>query len=153
MLIRAEQLSDNTRLLIPLGDTMLRKALAEFVFLVCLTVLFTGVSPGSPAIGDRNIARSQLVVACRVMETFADVRLGVTAVLFHQQNKDEGPRLGELLSNHSGETMEIESAGGHRHLVTVFRVRSCFGRGVFLLPIEFKLQARDEFVLRFTQNP
>jgi hypothetical protein len=83
------------------------------------------------------------------MESFEDGRLGVSAIIFHQRDKADGPRLGALLLDHSSEMMEIETADGRRHPVTVFRVKSCFGRGLFLVPSETKLKENDEFILRF----
>ena len=87
-------------------------------------------------------------VACRVMESFPDQRLGVSAVLFHQRDKPDGPVLGEFLLAHSGQVAEIETADGRSHQVTVFRVKSCFGRGLLLLPNAVKLAPKDEFVLK-----
>ena len=46
-------------------------------------------------------------VACRVMEVINAERLGVRAVIFHQRDKADGPRLGELLQAHSGEEVEF----------------------------------------------
>ena len=92
-------------------------------------------------------------VACRVVESFDDQRLGVNAIVFHQRDKNDGPHLGELLLHHSGEVMEIETADGRSHGVTVFRVKACFGRGLILLPTAMKLRDREEFVLRRFDSP
>jgi hypothetical protein len=92
-------------------------------------------------------------VNCRVMEVFVAERLGATAVIFHQRDKADGPRLGELLLAHSGEEVEFETRGGGRHRATVGRIKSCFGRGLLLFQAsEAKLAANDEFVLRFAQR-
>jgi hypothetical protein len=83
------------------------------------------------------------------MEAFEEGRLGVRAIVFHQRDKADGPRLGSLLLTHSGEEMELETAGGRRYRATVFRVKSCFGRGLVLLPTsKLKLGEQDEFTLR-----
>jgi hypothetical protein len=88
-------------------------------------------------------------VVCSVMEAFEEGRLGVRAIVFHQRDKADGPRLGSLLLAHSGEEMELETTGGRRYRATVFRVKSCFGRGLVLLPAgKLRLGEGDEFTLR-----
>ena len=83
------------------------------------------------------------------MEAFEEGRLGVRAIVFHQRDKADGPRLGSLLLAHSGEEMELETTGGRRYRATVFRVKSCFGRGLVLVPTsKLKLGEHDEFTLR-----
>ncbi len=80
-------------------------------------------------------------------------RVGATAVIFHQRDKAEGPRLGELLLAHSGEEVEIETRDARRHRATVARLKSCFGRGLLLFATgEAKLREKDEFVLRFKEK-
>ena len=91
-------------------------------------------------------------VLCRVMESFEDAHLGVTAIIFHQRDKTDGPRLGEILQNHSGETMVIVLSDGHSRRATVFRMKSCFGRGLLLLPATVKLVAGAEFTLGFSET-
>jgi hypothetical protein len=92
-------------------------------------------------------------IQCRAMEVFQAERLGVTAVIFHQRDKAEGPRLGELLLAHSGEEVEFETPDGRWHRATLARVKSCFGRGLLLYAAsEAKLTAGDDFVLRFSQK-
>ena len=88
-------------------------------------------------------------IICSVMEAFEEGRLGVRAIVFHQRDKADGPRLGSLLLTHSGEEMELETTGGRRYRATVFRVKSCFGRGLVLVPTsKLKLSQDDEFTLR-----
>jgi len=88
-------------------------------------------------------------IICSVMEAFEEGRLGVRAIVFHQRDKADGPRLGSLLLTHSGEEMELETTGGRRYRATVFRVKSCFGRGLVLVPTsKLKLGEHDEFTLR-----
>ena len=95
-----------------------------------------------------QVVNSRGEIACRVMESFKDDRLGVTVIVFHQRDKADGPRLGAMLLSHSGQAMEIVLAGGRSHRVTVFRVKSCFGRGLLLLPAPAKLDEGGEFVLK-----
>jgi len=88
-------------------------------------------------------------IICSVMEAFEEGRLGVRAIVFHHRDKADGPRLGSLLLTHSGEEMELETTGGRRYRATVFRVKSCFGRGLVLVPTsKLKLGEHDEFTLR-----
>jgi hypothetical protein len=90
-------------------------------------------------------------VTCRAMEVFVAQPIGATAVIFHQRDKTDGPRLGALLSAHSGEEVEFETSDGQRHHATAGRVKSCFGRGLLLFATkEAKLAAKDDFVLHFS---
>jgi hypothetical protein len=92
-------------------------------------------------------------VECRVMEVFVADRLGATAVIFHQRDKADGPRLGELLLAHSGAEVEFQTRDGRWHRATVGRMKSCFGRGLLLFAAgEANLAENDEFVMRFGQN-
>jgi hypothetical protein len=87
------------------------------------------------------------------MEVFTAEQQGVAAVIFHQSDKAEGPRLGELLKSYSGREMGFTTADGKSHRGKVFRVRSCFGRGLMLLPSsEARLKEKDEFVLNSPQT-
>ncbi len=83
------------------------------------------------------------------MESFEEQKLGMRAIVFHQRDKADGPRLGDLLLKHSGEEMELEASGGSRYRATVFRVKSCFGRGLAIIPTDrLKLGENDQFTLR-----
>lgn len=90
-------------------------------------------------------------VECRVMEVFVAEHIGAAAI-FHQRDKVDGPRLGELLLTHSGQEVEFETRDSRRHRATIFRVKSCFGRGLLLFaPGEAKLAEKDDFVLRLPE--
>jgi len=87
------------------------------------------------------------------MEVFGADRASVHAIIFHRRDKADGPRLGESLLKHSGEEIEFETTDGERHRAAVFRVKSCFGRGLLLLAAgNGKLSEKDEFVLRFREK-
>jgi len=93
-------------------------------------------------------------VICTVIEAFEEGKLGVRAIIFHQRDKADGPRLGSLLMAHSGQAMILETAAGQRYRATVFRVRSCFGRGLALVPTsKLKLGTHDVFTLRPAREP
>jgi len=92
-------------------------------------------------------------INCRAMEVFVAERLGATAVIFHQRDKADGPRLGELLLTHSREEVEFETRNGQRHRATVARMKSCFGRGLLICAAgEAKLAEKDDFVLHFPEK-
>ena len=92
-------------------------------------------------------------IICSVMEAFEEGKLGVRAIVFHQHNKADGPRLGALLLAHSGEEMELQTMAGQHYRATVFRIKSAFGRGLVLVPTSrLKLSAHDEFTLRLPGN-
>ncbi len=109
-------------------------------------------SRGAQAQGAGTKAENE-TIPCRVVEAFEAGKLGVRTILFHQRDKADGPRLGALLLAHSGEEMEFETRDGQRHRAVVFRVKSCFGRGLLLVPMsEVKLGERDEFTLRLPEK-
>ncbi len=92
-------------------------------------------------------------IACRVMEVFEAEPPGATVVIFHQRDKADGPRLGELLLAHTGQEAEFAIDAAKARRAKVFRVRSCFGRGLLVFASgEATLAAGDDFVLRFLQG-
>ncbi len=118
---------------------MVKKVLS----LVGLFLLLVPAVLAQKEAGDRTIE-------CQAMEVFVAERFGTTAIIFHQRDKVDGPRLGELLRAHSGAEVEFETRDGRWHRASIFRVKSCFGRGLLLFAAgEAKLAAKDEFVLRF----
>ena len=108
----------------------------------------SGTAHGAQVQGAGTKAENSPVI-CSVMEAFEEGKLGVRAIVFHQRDKADGPRLGSLLLAHSGKEMELETTGGRRYRATVFRVKSAFGRGLVLVPTsKLKLGEHDEFTLR-----
>jgi hypothetical protein len=79
-----------------------------------------------------NSPEAQNTIACSVLEVHTNVDLGVTAVIFHQEEKGEGPRLATLLTQHSGTSIEFQTQDGDWHKAEVARLKSCFGRGLLL---------------------
>ena len=127
---------------------MLKRPFATIALATVLVIPISDPSPGAPVQASATKAWSG-PIACSVMEAFEEGRLGVCAIIFHQRDKVDGPRLGALLLTHSGEAMELETVGGGRYRATVFRVKSCFGRGLVLVPkAKLKLGEQDEFTLR-----
>jgi hypothetical protein len=77
----------------------------------------------------------------------------VTVVVFHQQDEKERIRLGSLLRQHSGASVEFQAADGAWHTASVLRLKSCFGRGLLLFSAETtQLREKEEFLLRFSSN-
>jgi hypothetical protein len=114
---------------------------------ICVFANAIGQSKAPP-----NTAANAPII-CSVMEAFEEPKLGVRAIVFHQRDKPDGPRLGELLLSHTGQEMELKFAGNAPYRATVFRVKSAFGRGLALLPAsKINLRAGDEFTLRWVGN-
>jgi hypothetical protein len=112
-------------------------------------LVFIGLILFGPSVLAQTAARKE-TIHCRAMEVFVAGRVGATAVIFHQRDKADGPRLGELLLAHSGEEVEFQTPDGRWHRATVVRMKSCFGRGLLLFAAgEAKIAERDEIVLRF----
>lgn len=108
-----------------------------------MVVALAGAEPAfpPPAAGE--------TVACRVLEAHTDDRNGMTIVIFHQKNKSDGPRLGEMLRALDGKSVRFEKADAKPHAATLFRLKTCFGRGLLLFPASTaRLEAGDEFELK-----
>ncbi|MGE5326807.1 MAG: hypothetical protein ACM3NO_07190 [Deltaproteobacteria bacterium] len=114
-----------------------------------LFALFVFVLAAIPVTGARATKDGERI-SCRAMEVFVSEPLGVTAVIFHQSDKADGPRLGELLLAHTGEQVEFETPDGKQHAATVERVKSCFGRGLLLFAAkEANLTPNQDFAVHF----
>jgi hypothetical protein len=103
----------------------------------------TGAQPAftAPAAGE--------TVACRVLEVHTSDHDGMTILIFHQRDKAGGPRLGEMMRVLDGKSVRFEKADAKPHSATLFRLRSCFGRGLLLFPSSSaRLEAGDEFELQ-----
>jgi len=87
-------------------------------------------------------------IACRALETRTDDELKVTVVVFHQRDEGQRSQLAELLRGHSGQMVEVQTADGAWHRARMVRLKSCFGRGLLLLPAPAPFPERTEFVLR-----
>jgi len=119
----------------------LRFAVLSLAALFC-AALFAGTSR------DANDALGP--IACRVMEAHASASPAVIAVVFHQQSSEDQERLAVLLQQHSGETVGIQLAGGPWIPAPAFRLKSCFGRGLLLLPAgAATIQDGSSFLIRF----
>jgi hypothetical protein len=85
-----------------------------------------------------------------VLEAHTSEPEGVALVIFHQGEKSEGVRLGELLRAHDGARVEFETSDGRAHPATLFRLSTCFGRGLLVFPAgSAQLAKREQFWLKF----
>ena len=87
-------------------------------------------------------------IACRVLEAHTDDELKVTVVVFHQRDEAQRSRLATLLREHSGEMVEVQAGDGAWRRARLVRLKSCFGRGLLLVPAPAPFSERAEFVLR-----
>jgi hypothetical protein len=74
-------------------------------------------------------------VACRVIESKRSSTLGVELVVFHHAEAASREQLSAFLENHDGSSVEFQTAGGDWQPATVFRLKSCFGRGLLVFPV------------------
>ncbi len=91
-------------------------------------------------------------VACRALEAHTDDELKVTVVVFHQRDEAQRSRLAALLREHSGAMVEVQSGDGAWRRARLQRLKSCFGRGLLMLPAPAPFSDRAEFVLRVPAN-
>ena len=91
-------------------------------------------------------------VICRVLEAKTVERMNVAVVVFHQAQKSDGERLGQLLRQHDGASVEFETSDARPHAATVLRLGTCFGRGLLVFPAaDARLAKPDQFWLRFPE--
>ena len=92
---------------------------------------------------------ARAAIACRALEVKTAEKMGVTLVLFHQASKTDGSRLGELLRANDGASVEFETSDGRSHPATLFRMGTCFGRGLLVFPAgSARLSPHEQFWLR-----
>ncbi len=99
--------------------------------LIALAAAFPGVLAQKQAQPSEG---AKAAIACRALEVKTAEKLGVTLVLFHQASRTDGPRLGELLRANDGASVWFETSDGRPHPATVFRMGTCFGRGLLVFP-------------------
>jgi hypothetical protein len=126
---------------------------ARLAVVVCAFALISpSFAAGRPA-SLNNSDSSSAVIECRVLEAHASAAPAALVVIFHQKEKQDQPRLAALIKENSGSDAEIQIRGTVWTKVTVFRLRTSFGRGMFLLPNgSGKLQDGDTFRIRFLEH-
>lgn len=121
------------------------------LFLPVLVAAIALCAPPPATVGQAN-ADGTGTITCRVLEAHAGAHPAVVAVVFHQAQKADQPRLAALLLQHSGEEAEVQIGGETQAGVSVFRLKSCFGRGLLLLPANAPLlKDGATFIIRFSQ--
>ena len=89
-----------------------------------------------------------LTITCRALETYADTELKASVIVFHQADEAQRSELAMLLRSHSGEMVEIQAGDGRWLRARMVRLKTCFGRGLLLLPAPAPISERAQFVLR-----
>jgi hypothetical protein len=93
------------------------------------------------------------LVECRVLEAHQTSERGVTIVIFHQEAREEHQRLADLLKRYSGGNVEWQRSDGQWAPATVIRLKSCFGRGLLVIPAAAGAPEDGEgFVLKFPET-
>jgi hypothetical protein len=90
------------------------------------------------------------VVACRILEIHANKEPGVVLVIFHQRDKKDQPRFAALLKQSTGGAIQIRPTGAQWQSAQVVRLKSCFGRGLLILPAgTTALKERADLLVKF----
>jgi len=125
----------------------------RIAFAACVSAILIFAPPRSIAIAQANSAASSNNVACSVLEVHSLAQPGVTIVVFHQRDKTDQERLGDLLRRRSDSSVEFQTADGVWHSATVLRLKSCFGRGLLVFPLGTAHPAeKDTLLLRTPPN-
>jgi len=107
---------------------------------------------GTPELRHQSPEQNARVVACRVREAHTSRVPALGLLIFSQRDKEDAVRLSSLLRHaEDGSSVEIQSGeGGSWQLAQIFRLRSCFGRGLLLVPPGASEPAEGTtFLLRF----
>jgi len=116
-----------------------------------LVLLLAGAANGSPRRTPQTAPDSGAGVACRAMEVHTDTTNHMTVVVFHQADEASVEAFRTLLHAHSGDAVDvnIDAAASGTWRGTVFRLKSCFGRGLLLFPASAPpLKEGAKFLLR-----
>jgi hypothetical protein len=91
----------------------------------------------------------EVTIPCRVLETMLSRTLQIRLAIFHYRDTADRERLGKILREDDGDQIQFQSSDGTWHSATMFRVRTCFGRGVLVFRAsEARLAAKQGFLLR-----
>jgi len=84
-----------------------------------------------------------------VIETKTASALGVGLVIFHHAESTSREQVGAFLEEHDGASVEFETVSGEWQPATVFRLKSCFGRGLLVFAETRARMARSQtFLIR-----
>ena len=121
----------------------LRSAVA-FAMLLAVAVSATVKNAAS---AETNEAAQTIL--CRALEVKTDPKTAVTVVVFHQASKADGPALGEMLKSNDGANVEFLTSDGKPYAATVFRLDTCFGRGLLVFSsATAHLNSHEQFSIR-----
>jgi hypothetical protein len=125
------------------------------VHFIVMAFSLTISARSAPTVSSQTATQSPgKAIACRVIESKNAQALGVRVVVFHQAETADRGSLGSFLRSHDGAGVEFEVANGSWQAATVFRLKSCFGRGLLVLPAGgARLAEGDRFLLRSGVNP
>ncbi|MGA9883139.1 MAG: hypothetical protein WBQ34_05430 [Candidatus Acidiferrales bacterium] len=123
---------------------------------VAVLVFAVAFAVSSPAANQSsshpNPAPESNTVQCRVVEAHASAKPAALLVIFRQQQKQDQPRLAALVKENSGSDAEVQ-IGGAWSKVELFRLRTCFGRGMLVFPsAALLLKDGDTFRIRFAKR-
>ncbi|MGH9430807.1 MAG: hypothetical protein ACRD3T_04635 [Terriglobia bacterium] len=95
----------------------------------------------------------QAIIPCRVLETMVSRQLHVRMAIFHYRDAADRERLGKILREDNGDQVRFQSTDGKWHSATLFRIRTCFGRGLLVFRVsEAQLAAKQDFLLRVAES-
>jgi hypothetical protein len=115
-----------------------------------LAALICTSSPLAPGFQQAPLYQPD-TISCRVLESHTSEHPAVIAIVFHQSNRDDQQRLGTLLEGLPDERVEMQTGSDAWIGVTVARLKSCFGRGLLLLPADVPApKDGSTFVLKFS---
>jgi hypothetical protein len=117
------------------GDSSMRFARAGFCCMA-VTLLFAIPAAQPQELQHRPAEQNPRVVTCTVLEAHASSEPAVRVVLFHQRDRADASRLQSLLRRVSeGAAVEFQSGDASEwRTAAVARLKSCFGRGLLILP-------------------
>ena len=110
----------------------------------------TSSARGGSASAPQQDAKPSTAVACRAMEVHTDEAGRTTVVVFHHAGEASRATLSALLRAHSGAAVDVQLEAGPSGTWrgTMFRLASCFGRGLLLLPAAPPVKSGAVFHLR-----
>jgi hypothetical protein len=125
---------------------------ARLVVFVCAVAFAVPSAAARQAASHPNAGAEPAVVECHVLEAHASTAPAALVVIFHQQEKKDQPRLSALIKANSGSDADIQIGGAAWTKTRVFRLRTCFGRGMMILsPGQAALKDGDTFRIRFSK--
>ena len=123
---------------------MLRRIVCVLVALLLLILPALSRAQAAPPAATADAG----TIACRALEAHTDDELKVTVIVFHQRDEAQRSQLAALLREHSGAMVEVQAGDGAWRRARLVRLKSCFGRGMLLVPAPAPFSGRAEFVLR-----